>query len=122
VRGGGRGIICSSVHLRNCGSVNSQGSPISYPVKNAQVLSLLPLDPMNASRSSGPMTKQWFLREIIPALRTISAPAIAEAVGLSVPYRAKVRAGRGIPSRKHWAAFVRVVQQQANPTLAHPRS
>jgi hypothetical protein len=62
-------------------------------------------------------TKQWFLREIAPSLRTIRAVAIMEAVGLSVPYCAKVRAGRGIPSRKHWHAFVKVARQQANPAL-----
>jgi hypothetical protein len=55
------------------------------------------------------LTKEQFLRQVIPALREIPAAQIAKAVGLSEPYCAKIRSGRGIPHQHHWAAFARLV-------------
>jgi hypothetical protein len=54
-----------------------------------------------------PLTRTAFLQAVIPALRTIPAEAIAEGVGLSVPYCAKIRAGACVPRRKHWESFRR---------------
>jgi hypothetical protein len=68
------------------------------------------------------ITKDQFLREIVPALRTVPAEEIAAAVGLSRAYCAKVRAGIGLPDRKHWNAFIDVVQQgRANLPLSEMR-
>jgi hypothetical protein len=53
-----------------------------------------------------PITKERFLREVVPALRRVPAAQIAAAVGLSEAYCAKNRAGRGLPKQKHWDGFV----------------
>ncbi len=55
------------------------------------------------------VTKEHFLRHVVPALRQIPATQIAAAVGLSDVYCAKIRSGRGLPNRKHWDAFMRLV-------------
>jgi hypothetical protein len=60
--------------------------------------------------SSRRMTREWFLREVVPELRLIPVEVIAKAVGLSEPYCAKIRTGRGLPSRKHWEAFIRITR------------
>jgi hypothetical protein len=61
-----------------------------------------------------PMTRSLFLRALVPALRVWSAEAVAQGVGLSVPYCAKIRAGRCAPSRKHWESFRRFLLSHAN--------
>ena len=55
------------------------------------------------------MTKERFLKEVAPTLRGLSAARVAAMVGLSEAYCAKIRAGRGVPHRRHWQAFVRAV-------------
>ena len=60
----------------------------------------------------GRLTKEQFLRQVMPALRDIPAQQIAAAVGLSEKYCAKIRAGRGLPNRMHWDAFLKL----ATPT------
>jgi hypothetical protein len=52
-----------------------------------------------------PLTRESFLHVIVPALRAIPAEKIAAGVGLSVPYCAKIRAGRCVPNHAHWPAF-----------------
>ncbi|MBK6781766.1 MAG: CRISPR-associated endonuclease Cas1 [Gemmatimonadetes bacterium] len=70
---------------------------------------------------SGRVTREWFLHEIVPALRLVPVEVIAKAVGLSEPYCAKIRTGRGLPSRRHWAAFTSVVQGYRHcAPLQHP--
>jgi CRISPR-associated endonuclease Cas1 len=59
------------------------------------------------SSTTTQLTKEQFLRQVVPALRRIPAVAIAAAVGLSEVYCAKIRAGRGVPHRNHWEAFAR---------------
>lgn len=59
-------------------------------------------------RAAKQMTKDDFLRHVVPVLRTIPAARIAAAVGLSEKYCAKIRAGRGVPHLSHWEAFARV--------------
>jgi CRISPR-associated endonuclease Cas1 len=56
-----------------------------------------------------PLGRDVFLRAIIPALRGIPAYRIAEGVGLSVHYCAKIRAGRCVPSEVHWEVFRRLL-------------
>jgi hypothetical protein len=55
------------------------------------------------------VTEDLFLRQVVPVLREIPVAEIAKAVGLSEVYCAKIRSGRGIPSRRHWGAFVRLL-------------
>jgi hypothetical protein len=55
------------------------------------------------------LSREQFLRDVVPALRDIPAAKIADAVGLSKVYCAKIRSGRGLPGREHWEAFARLV-------------
>jgi hypothetical protein len=66
------------------------------------------------------LTKEHFLRHVVPALRAIPAARIAEAVGLSKVYCAKIRAGQGLPHRQHWPAFARLVTLGSDVTLLTP--
>lgn len=61
-----------------------------------------------------PLSRPVFLRAIMPALRGIPAEKIAREVGLSVPYCAKIRAGRCVPREDHWNAFRRLLSQNYN--------
>ena len=55
------------------------------------------------------LTKEQFLRRVIPALREIPATQIAQAVGLSERYCARIGAGGALPHRRHWEAFGRLL-------------
>ncbi len=59
--------------------------------------------------ASNQMTKEQFLTQVVPELRRIPAATIAATVGLSEVYCAKIRAGRGLPSRAHWGLFAQLV-------------
>ncbi len=61
-----------------------------------------------------PLSRAVFLQAIVPALSGIPAERIAERTGLSVPYCAKIRAGRCTPGRKHWETFRRFLLARAN--------
>ena len=61
------------------------------------------------------ITKEEFLQRVVPALRMISPREIAAKVGLSEAYCAKVRAGRGLPHRRHWEAFAQACQVNKYP-------
>jgi hypothetical protein len=52
-----------------------------------------------------PLSRTVFLRAIVPALFRGIPEHIAEGVGLSVPYCAKIRAGSCVPQRAHWEKF-----------------
>lgn len=69
---------------------------------------MLEASPAPVAMPAPQLTKDGFLRHVMPALRDIPAVKIAKAVGLSEPYCAKIRAGRGLPHRKHWDAFARL--------------
>lgn len=85
------------------GASESRNGPTDLPVTDSE--------PQTPTIPSG-ITREWFLCEVVPALRQIPAARIAEAVGLSEVYCAKIRAGRGLPGRHHWGAFIRVAQEE----------
>ena len=60
---------------------------------------------------SEPLTRAVFLRSIVPALRMIPTEDLATAIGLSVSYCARIRAGSCVPHRRHWARVLRAVWQ-----------
>ena len=70
-------------------------------------------DEAPSPRQPQAMTKEQFLREVVPALREIPAARIADAVGLSEVYCAKIRAGRGIPRRSHWETFRDLIERSS---------
>jgi hypothetical protein len=57
-------------------------------------------------RSHDSCQRTAFLRNVTPRLDSLSLTAIAEATGLTMAYCSKVRNGKVVPHRRHWAAFV----------------
>jgi len=76
-----------------------------------------PASPMGEPLASGrtinsgcpAMTREEFLKKVVPALRRIPVAQIAATVGLSEVYCAKIRGGRGVPHRSRWQVFAQVV-------------
>jgi len=48
---------------------------------------------------------EWFTREILPGIQTISIRQLAAATDLSLRYCALIRNGERIPQPRHWSAF-----------------
>jgi hypothetical protein len=51
------------------------------------------------------LTEQCYVQKIQPKLRVIKVREIAEALHVSEPYAAQVRAGRRRPHPRHWQAL-----------------
>lgn len=49
-----------------------------------------------------PIDREWFVKEIVPKLMTMSASALARATGLSVGHCAKVKKGERVPHGMWW--------------------
>jgi hypothetical protein len=61
-------------------------------------------------RSSQPewLNEDCYVQKIQPRLRTIKVREIAEALQVSKPYAALVRAGRSRPHPRHWRALAQL--------------
>jgi hypothetical protein len=55
------------------------------------------------------LTEEVYREKIQPRLAGITVPAIASALGISMPYAAEVRASRRVPHPRHWLRLARVV-------------
>ena len=60
------------------------------------------------------LAEEFYRERIQPRLSGITAPAIASALGLSVPYAAEIRAGRCLPHHRHWLTLVQLVGNSGN--------
>jgi hypothetical protein len=69
-------------------------------------------------KHSEPVDREWFTREVVPALSGVSAGALARATGLSVSQCAKVKKGERVPHPMRWEA-IRTLSSGA-PHLAVP--
>lgn len=67
------------------------------------------------------ITRQQFLKEIAPELRSIPAETLAEAVGLSVAYCARIRIGSTIPNHRHWKALAQAARRSSQLSEALTR-
>jgi hypothetical protein len=47
----------------------------------------------------------WWEREVVPRLATVTLPAMAKATGASASAASRWRAGRAVPHPRHWAAL-----------------
>jgi CRISPR-associated protein Cas1 len=82
-------------------------------------------EPTEDEGSSGPLvgppvriTRQQFLKEIMPELRSIPPDVLAEAIGLSVAYCARIRIGSTVPNHRHWRALAEAARRSAQLQLA----
>jgi hypothetical protein len=55
------------------------------------------------------LNNETYTNKIQPGLATITVPAIALAIGVSMPYAADIRAGRRRPHPRHWQALAELV-------------
>jgi len=62
----------------------------------------------NPSNQPEWLTEEFYHEKIRPRLSGITVPAIASALGLSVPYAAEIRAGRKLPHPRHWLTLARI--------------
>ncbi len=86
---------------------------------------VLAVDPAEGDRVEEPLlgpvariTRQQFLREIAPELRRIPPETLAEAVGLSVAYCARIRVGSTIPNHRHWRALAEAARRSSQLSQA----
>jgi len=54
------------------------------------------------NESWGQVNEEFYLQQIQPRLRAIKVREIAQAMRVSKPYAALIRAGRGRPHPRHW--------------------
>ena len=54
---------------------------------------------------------EFYLREIAPALGTLSVKALAEATGLSLSYCKRIRRGLRMPLRCHWGSLLAIASR-----------
>lgn len=55
------------------------------------------------------LTEEYYLERIQPQLRTVRVREISEAIHVSKPYAALIRAGRNRPHPRHWETLARLV-------------
>jgi len=48
--------------------------------------------------------REWYLAEVLPGLRGMTATTIAKATGMSTSSASKVRAAKRVPHPRHWEA------------------
>jgi hypothetical protein len=63
----------------------------------------------NPSHKLDWLTEEFYREKIQPRLSGITVPAIASALGLSVPYAAEIRAGRQLPHPRHWLTLATLI-------------
>jgi hypothetical protein len=55
----------------------------------------------------------WFRREILPAIQSVSLSDLVRATGLTHPYLSQIRRGVKTPYPRHWPAFAAFREQSA---------
>ncbi len=61
------------------------------------------------------LTEDVYLKKIQPALRAFGVPAIASALGVSLPYATNIRIGRSRPHPRHWLTLAELVSITESP-------
>jgi hypothetical protein len=55
------------------------------------------------------LTKDIYLQEIQPRLKTITLSAMASKLGISITYAVDLRSGRRVPHQRHWQTLAQPV-------------
>jgi hypothetical protein len=55
------------------------------------------------------LTSEFYESVVQPRLASVAIPAIATALGVSIPYAADIRAGRRRPHPRHWQALAKMI-------------
>jgi CRISP-associated protein Cas1 len=57
--------------------------------------------------------REWYLREVLPSLASVSTVAIAKATGMSTSAASKIRAGKRVPHPRHWTSLLSISDRSA---------
>jgi hypothetical protein len=60
------------------------------------------------------LTREVYIKEILPALAAIAKSRIRSALGVSEPYSSDILTGKRIPHPRHWQALARLVGVSPN--------
>jgi hypothetical protein len=60
------------------------------------------------------LNEECYAQKILPRLRTIKVREIAQALHISEPYAAQIRAGRRRPHPRHWRVLAELVDLRAD--------
>jgi hypothetical protein len=55
------------------------------------------------------LTRDVYMKQVQPALASVTKSRIRSALGVSEPYSSDIRAGKRIPHQRHWQALGRLV-------------
>jgi hypothetical protein len=55
------------------------------------------------------LTKDAYIREVQPRLKTITLSALASTLGTSLPYAVDIRSGRRIQHPRHWHSLAQLI-------------
>jgi CRISPR-associated endonuclease Cas1 len=55
------------------------------------------------------LTRDTYVKRVVPALASVAKSQIRSALGVSEPYSSDIRAGKRIPHPRHWQALTRLV-------------
>ena len=56
------------------------------------------------------LTKEFYIQEVQPKLTTIKVKEIGQALAISKPYAALIRAGRRLPHQRHWETLAKLAK------------
>jgi hypothetical protein len=60
------------------------------------------------------LTRDVYVKQVQPALATVTKSRIRSALGVSEPYSSDIRAGKRIPHARHWQALAQLVGVSAD--------
>ena len=56
------------------------------------------------------LSENVYRERIVPRLRSVTIPTIADALKISIPYAADIRSGRRIPHQRHWVTLAQLAE------------
>jgi len=55
------------------------------------------------------LTRDTYVKRVVPALASVAKSQIRSALGVSEPYSSDIRAGKRIPHPRHWETLAQLV-------------
>ena len=55
------------------------------------------------------LTRDAYVKRVVPALASVAKSQIRSALGVSEPYSSDIRAGKRIPHPRHWQTLAQLV-------------
>jgi len=65
------------------------------------------------------LTRDTYVKRVVPALASVTKAQIRSALGVSEPYSSDIRAGKCIPHPRHWEALSKLAGVSAEGDKEH---